>query len=124
MGNKKANLETDAVDDDIPLLLSKAAIMKKAQTVLDFKKDIDTMFGQERSLLRTSSGHHAIPKCPVRLEIENSESTIRNDYRYSLISVKTSSCRNKKKVIEKLHRQFCHCSADELKQLIKSSEIW
>ena len=103
MGNKKANLETDGVGVDIPRLLSKAA-MKKAQTVFDFNIDIVTMFGQEQLLLRTFSGHNAIPICPAHLEIKNSESKIRNDYRYSLTSVKTSSCQNKEKVIEKLHR--------------------
>ena len=51
--------------------------MKKSQTVLDFKKDIITMFGQEQPLLKTSSGHYVIPVCPARLEIENSESKIR-----------------------------------------------
>ena len=82
------------------------------------------MFGQEQSLLRTSSGHDAILRCPARLEIENSESKIRKDYRYSLTFVKTSSCQNEEKGIEKFHRQFCHCNADELRRLIKSSEIW
>ena len=103
--------------------------MKKAQTVLDFSKDTVTIFGQEQPLLRiqTSSGHYAIPRpiCPARLEIENSESKIRKDYRHCLTSVKTSSSQDKEKVVEKLHRQFCHdCSADKLKPLIKSSEIW
>ena len=68
IGNKTADHETDVVDVDIPLLLSKAA-MKKAQTVLDFNKDIVTMFGQKQPFLRTSSGHYAIPICPARLEI-------------------------------------------------------
>ena len=82
------------------------------------------MFGQGQPLLRTSSAHYVIPMCPSRLKIENSESKIRKDYRYGLTSVKTSSCQNEEKVIEKLHRQFCHCSADELKSLNKGSETW
>ena len=65
--------------------------MKQAQTVLDFTEDIVTMFGQEQPLFRTSSGHYAIPICPARLEIENSESKIRKDYKYGLTFVKTCS---------------------------------
>ena len=98
--------------------------MKEAQTVLDFNKDIVTMFGQEQPLLRTSSGHDGIPMCSARLEIENRESKIRKDYKYSLTSVKRSSCQNEERDIEKFHRKFCHCNADELKRLIMSSEIW
>ena len=45
MGNKKANLETDADDVDIPLLSSEATI-NKARAVLGVNKDF-TIFGQE-----------------------------------------------------------------------------
>ena len=60
IGSKKVNLETDVIDADIPLLMSKAA-MKKAETVLNFNEDSVTMFGEQQHLLKTSSGHYAIP---------------------------------------------------------------
>ena len=99
--------------------------MKKAQTVLDFNKDNVTMFSQEQPLFRTSSGHYAVPICPARLKIDTSECKIRKDYRYSLTFVRQVHAKiMREEGIEKLHRQFCHCSADELKHLIKSSAIW
>ena len=27
-------------------------------------------------------------------------------------------------MVRKLHRQFCHCSSNKLKQLIKTSKLW
>ena len=29
-----------------------------------------------------------------------------------------------KSMVDKLHRQFCNCSSNKLKQLIKSSQLW
>ena len=73
--------------------------MKKAKTVLDFSKDTVTMFGQEQPLPRTSSGHYAIPVCPARLEIENSKSEIRKDYRFIIVvSQKCQICKVYKRV--------------------------
>ena len=60
IGSQKVNMETDVIDADIPLLMSKAA-MKKAETVLNFNDDSVTMFGEHQQLLKTSSGHYAIP---------------------------------------------------------------
>ena len=60
IGSKNVKLETDVVDIEIPLLMSKAA-MKKANTVLEFDQDRVIMFGEEKTLLITSSGHYAIP---------------------------------------------------------------
>ena len=62
LGNQKVFIETDVVDADIPLLLSKEAL-KSANTVLDFCNDRAIMFGQEQALIETSSGHYAIPLC-------------------------------------------------------------
>ena len=31
---------------------------------------------------------------------------------------------DREKIVGKLHKQFCHCSADKLKRLIKASEMW
>ena len=98
-------LETDAVDVDILLLLSKVA-MKKRQTVLDFNKDIVTMFGKEQPLFRPSSGHYAIPLCSAPLGIQNSESKIRKVYRYSLTSVETIHVKIKRKLLRNFTDNF------------------
>ena len=59
IGKQKIDLETDVVDTDIPLLLSKSA-MKKSSTVIDFDKDTAVMFGEKQKLIKTTSGHYAI----------------------------------------------------------------
>ena len=38
IGSKKVNVETDVIDADIPLLMSKVD-MKRAETVLNFNED-------------------------------------------------------------------------------------
>ena len=60
IGNNKISLETDVADTDIPLLLSKAA-MKKSSTIIDFDKDTAILFGKQQLLVKTTSGHYAIP---------------------------------------------------------------
>ena len=60
IGYTIVKLETEVVEANIPLLLSKIS-MKAAKTVLNFGKDTVTMFGYEQPLLFTSSGHYSIP---------------------------------------------------------------
>ena len=59
IGSKKVNIETDVIDLNIPLLLSKNG-MKKAGTKLDFGDDQVRMLGEDVPLKITSSGHYAI----------------------------------------------------------------
>ena len=44
IGNQNIFIESDVVDNDIPMLLSKSA-MKKANTSIDFQSDTVTMLG-------------------------------------------------------------------------------
>ena len=59
-GKQKLTIESDIVEADIPLLLSKEAL-KKSKTVLDFNNGTSLMFGEEQALIATESGHYAIP---------------------------------------------------------------
>ena len=59
IGKKKLFIETNVVDSEIPLLLSKAA-MKKAGSKLDFCHDTVTMLGENVKLSFTESGHYCI----------------------------------------------------------------
>ena len=74
IGSKRVLLETDVIDQNIPLLLSKPS-MKKANTVLNFNHDTVTMFGHNQKLLFTTSGHYCIPVGSHKMAIEkfNSE---------------------------------------------------
>ena len=60
IGKKKLFIETNVVDSEIPLLLSKAA-MKKAGSKLDFCHDTVTMLREDVKLSFTESGHYCIP---------------------------------------------------------------
>ena len=95
-GNDKISQETDVVDTDIPLLLSKVA-MTKSSTVIDLDKDTAMMFGKQQPLVKTTSGHYAIPltkrqqiveTCPTE-EVQN-------------VLISTNNSPTKKEII-KLH---------------------
>ena len=70
IGKQEIELETNIVDTDIPLLLSKSAI-KKSSTVIDFDKDTAVLFGKKQKLIKTTSGHYAIPLTNKRKIIED-----------------------------------------------------
>ena len=111
IGKQKINLETDAVDTDILLLLSKSA-MKKSSTVIDFDKDTAVMFGEKQTLIKTTSGHYAIPVTNKRKIIEDApQEEVQNIFS----CMATSPSKND---IIKLHRQFGHCKESRLLKLI------
>ena len=60
IGSQDIFIESDVVDSDIPMLLSKSA-MKKANTTIDFQSDRVTMLEQKQQVIITTSGHYAIP---------------------------------------------------------------
>lgn len=118
IGVQEINLEADVVDTDIPLLLSKNA-MKKSSTVIDFNKDTAVMFGEEQKLIKTSSGHYAIPLTKKRKIIEDSRTEEMKSVFACVNAVAPS-----KDDIKKLHRQFGHCHESRLLRLIDSSKLW
>ena len=50
IGNQDIFIESDVVDNDIPILLSKSA-MKKANASIDFQSDTVTMLGQKQQVI-------------------------------------------------------------------------
>ena len=60
IGNVRANVTTDVVTCNIPLLLSKRS-MKKAEMCLDFGNDRVLIGGKQIDLQCTSSGHYILP---------------------------------------------------------------
>ena len=116
LGDKNVKLICDIVEVNIPLLLSKES-MKKANTVLDFNKDVAVMFGQELPLISTSSGHYALPLVLSRREnCDDAHLVLVNDH--------FSATPDYKKIAVKLHKQFCHCPPERLKKFIKTSKLW
>ena len=116
IGSKKVNLETDVIDADIPLLMSKVA-MKRAETVLNFNEDTVSMFSEEQQLLKMSSGHYAIPLTTSR-KVADSENTFDVSKTCCFLTTSSGSRREKESMV------ICHCSSNKLKQLIKMSELW
>ena len=55
----RVKIETDVIDNSLPLLLSKS-VMRKAATKIDFKNNKVTMSGKVQDLHFTTSGHYCI----------------------------------------------------------------
>ena len=126
IGNKSVLLETDVIDQNIPLLLSKPS-MKKANTILNFNNDTVTMFGHNQKLLFTASDHYRIPVGSHKIAIEkfSSEEVFQKPCITLVIKdLSQKSAKEKQEIVRKLHRQFSHCSSDKLKHVIISSGIY
>ena len=121
IGNQDIFSESDAVDNDIPMLLSKSA-MKKTNTSIDFQSDTVTMLGQKQLVIITTSGHYAIPlgsnQQILKDSVESPDKT-----RITLISRNSDPMSDKKKVAHKLHSQFSHPTAEKLIKLVNSSGL-
>ena len=105
-------VETDVIECDIPLLLSKAA-MKQFGMVLDLVNDTAKINGNEVPLISTSAGHYALPisktSCSVKIE-ECMFVDIDRD--------------EKVKVLTKLHKQFAHPTLKRLSDLLKDAGVY
>ena len=117
IGNQRVMIETDVIDSDIPLLLSKPA-MKKAGTKIDFLSDTVQMLGVKQDLLITSSGHYAVPIWRNK-QVLDAVSDL-GDVNISFVAVSVS-LDDKVKVATKLHKQFSHPSEDKLIKLVNSA---
>ena len=60
IGRNKVMIEASVVNNEIPLLLSKAA-MKRAGVLLDFVNDTARVLDDIVDLVSTSSGHYCVP---------------------------------------------------------------
>jgi hypothetical protein len=118
LGTKNVMIETDIVDADIPMLLSKTSL-KNARALLDFDSDTAVMFGEKITLIATASGHYAVPLTVARYENQAQQ-------QIALVTRIASKVLDDdtNKVAEKLHRQFCHCSANRLIKLVQLSQLW
>ena len=114
IAGKEATINTDVVESDIPLLLSRTA-MKKAAVKMDLENDTATIMGKEVALNLTTSGHYCIPidkseevpvekVCAVHLDSLNNQDRI--------------------KTLVKLHRQFAHPPKNRLMALLKDADVW
>ncbi|ESP02026.1 hypothetical protein LOTGIDRAFT_157157 [Lottia gigantea] len=108
------NIDTEVVEADIPLLLSKESL-KRANTVFDLAHDKASIFKRPVQLQFTSSGHYCID---LRDEIQGVSDETPEDV---MIFEENLSQKEKIKMLEKLHKQFGHATSDRLKKLIVSA---
>ena len=106
IGNKRVLLETDVIDENIPLLLSKSSI-KKANTILNFNNDTVTLFGHNQNLLFTTSGHYCISVGSHKIAVQkfNSEEGFQKPSITLVIEdLSQKSAKEKQEIVRKLHR--------------------
>ena len=111
LAGEKVAIKADVVKSDIPLLLSLAS-MKKAQVKLDLANDEAEIFGKTISLDYTSSGHYCIP-------VDNQEVCC-----FTKVKIEDLDDKDRKKTLEKLHRQFAHPAQERLESLLKDAQVW
>ncbi|CAC5382062.1 unnamed protein product [Mytilus coruscus] len=116
IGSLNCYIETEVVDCEIPLLLSKDSL-KRAQTVLDLQIDKVTMFGKPVDVHFTSNGHYCINIKERRNGQKNTavseEEILKVDSGFSK--------KRKRNIISKLHKQFGHASSEKLLSLLNSA---
>ena len=113
LGSKKVTIESDIIDCELPLLLSKES-MKKAETAINFKDDKVSMLGQTLDLKFTTSGHYAIP-----LGIADEKKKVQSVF----INIEELDGDSKRKACQKLHVQFGHARTERIHSLLKDAKI-
>ena len=112
LGNKKVNLITEVVDEDIPLLFSRMS-MTRAKSKLNTEDETVTLLGQKIKMILTSTGHFAIP-------IHTNRHVIETEAKINLFT--STQNMSKDMIARKLHQQFAHPPAERLIRLIKKSD--
>ena len=115
IGSTKVQINTDIINKELPLLLSKS-FMKRASMVIDFKKDTASALGEVVNLETTSSGHYIIPLSKPKQLMMNVNKN--KNVNITLISRKNQT---NKQIALRLHRQFAHASLNQLLSLLKKA---
>ena len=100
-------ITTSVLDSDLPLLLSKSS-MSRAGVIIDTSKNLCTIFGKAVKPEMTVSGHYMIP-------LRNSQ----KPQQTVLITAKTDNDKD----IQKLHKQYGHCTSEQLYKLLKNANL-
>ena len=97
--------------------------MKKADTEIDFTKDKINILEQDIDIKLTSSGHYwsYVSKTYEALNAYNENNT--NKIVLSIENINNRTTNEKKRVTEKLHKQFGHASSLKMLELVKNSGI-
>ena len=124
VGKQQCMLETEVVDIDLPLLISKQA-MKTSGMILNFHDDTAELNGENIVLDTSSSGHYILSLTRQRNQLVSSENLNEdaNQQQATFMSFETKGMteQEKNKVAIKLHRQFGHPTHERLAQLVKTA---
>ena len=119
LSGAKVLIETDIVEQEIPMLLSRQS-MEKANTIINFKTEEVFMLGCKQTLIKTSTGHYCIPLTRMIVtEIASGPIT-------TVLFTNNLCLDNEadvKKIAKKLHEQFGHPSSNRLIKLVKDGGI-
>ena len=116
IGHTSVSIDACVVENEIPLLLSKAS-MEKAGVVLDFKNKKARILEKWYDLKSSTSGHFLIPLTELLL-YDNSDANIV----LHLENLKNASEQELAKKALKLHRNLGHCSKNRMIKLVKKSK--
>ena len=101
-------IQTDVVDSDILLLLSQPD-MKRLGLQINMENDTAKIFDKVIDLGTTPSGQYFAPVRDCNIHIEDVH-----------FAIEDKSYEDKRRIVQKLHRQFAHPSARNLKALMKN----
>ena len=111
----RVDINTDIVDADILLLLSKSA-MKKAKVKLNFDSDTIDILSKRIKLMTTSTGHYYVP-------IMKAVSSDGEPIHMFFTNFVNKNSAEKLKIATKLHKQFSHPIGKKLKDLAKNAGV-
>ncbi len=118
IGNTSCSINLEVVNADIPLLLSKDA-MKRASTVLDIEHDEVFMFGKQIPVEFTSTGHYCVD---IRRRQTYNQDDLEKESQEDVLLVKELMDEGqKRKHLEKLHKQFGHASGEKIRSLLENA---
>ena len=130
VGKRDVLIKANVLDLELPLLLSKGAL-QKVKAVLNFANNTLTFAGEVINLRETSSGHYCLPLCNKKRITTGPNSPrkpkLKLHPKFVLAVTQGSLLGDEKKEIKKkalkLHRQFSHCTAAQLKNVLKTAGI-
>ena len=105
-------IEVDVIDSDIPLLLSKKEMQKHNVTIF-MMEDKVSFQGKDILLRTTNAGHYILPL--------NNTSEVEDVF---AVNLQTASDSEKKKALDKLHKQFGHRPKQAFTDLLKTAGSW
>ena len=98
IGSKRITVDTEIIQANIPMLLSKES-MKKAGTIINFNTDEIQILGETHNLISTKSGHYAIP-----LTTKSNINDDTYDYNVTLVcKYNDEELKDPMKIADKLH---------------------